>query len=87
MHQVQIVCPCCLHKICMGCHTASLLFNSSYTSTSTLTDKGVFYELTPEFRQQHYLVGLVLSDLSNSFDVRCVILLKIQAVIPCIIEE
>ncbi|PVD22808.1 hypothetical protein C0Q70_16064 [Pomacea canaliculata] len=48
---------------------SSAASHSSYTSTSTLTDKGVFYELTPEFRQQHYLVGLVLSDLSNSFDV------------------
>ena len=46
------------------------LLDSSYTSTSTLTDKGVFFELTPEFRQQHYLVGLVLSDLSNAFDAR-----------------
>ncbi|XP_070194616.1 dedicator of cytokinesis protein 7-like isoform X3 [Littorina saxatilis] len=47
---------------------SSAASHSSYTSTSTLTDKGVFFELTPEFRQQHYLVGLVLSDLNNSFD-------------------
>ncbi|XP_076463063.1 dedicator of cytokinesis protein 7-like isoform X1 [Babylonia areolata] len=47
---------------------SSAASHSSYTSTSTLTDKGVFFELTPEFRQQHYLAGLVLSDLSNGFD-------------------
>lgn len=47
---------------------SSAASHSSYTSTSTLTDKGLFFELTPEFRQQHYLVGLVLHDLSNSFD-------------------
>lgn len=41
---------------------------ASNTSTSTLTDKGVYLELTPEFRQQHFLVGLVLSDLSAAFD-------------------
>ncbi|XP_052274365.1 dedicator of cytokinesis protein 7-like isoform X2 [Dreissena polymorpha] len=41
---------------------------SSYTSTSTLTNKGVFYDLTPEFQSQHYLVGLVLKDLSSSLD-------------------
>lgn len=41
---------------------------SSYTSTSTLTNKGVFYELTTEFQQQHYLVGLVLRDLSDALD-------------------
>ncbi|KAL3867584.1 hypothetical protein ACJMK2_040468 [Sinanodonta woodiana] len=42
--------------------------SSSYTSTSTLVQKGVFYELTLEFQQQHYLVGLVLKHLSMSLD-------------------
>lgn len=41
---------------------------SSYTSTSTLTDRGQFYELTLQFRQQHFLVGLVLSDLKVALD-------------------
>ncbi|KAK3089282.1 hypothetical protein FSP39_002319 [Pinctada imbricata] len=41
---------------------------TSYTSTSTLTDKGRFYELTLEFRQQHFLVGLALSDLKVALD-------------------
>ncbi|XP_053393820.1 dedicator of cytokinesis protein 7-like isoform X3 [Mercenaria mercenaria] len=41
---------------------------SSYTSTSTITNKGVFYDLTPEFQSQHYLVGLVLKDLSLALD-------------------
>ena len=43
---------------------------SSYTSTSTLTNKGVYYDLTPEFQTQHYLVGLALKDLSNSLDTK-----------------
>ncbi|XP_062614003.1 dedicator of cytokinesis protein 7-like [Saccostrea cucullata] len=41
---------------------------SSYTSTSTLTDRGQFYELTLQFRQQHFLVGLILSDLKVALD-------------------
>ncbi|XP_060603802.1 dedicator of cytokinesis protein 7-like isoform X2 [Ruditapes philippinarum] len=41
---------------------------SSYTSTSTITNKGVFYDLTPEFQSQHYLTGLVLKDLSLALD-------------------
>lgn len=41
---------------------------SSYTSTSTLTDRGQFYELTLQYRQQHFLVGLVLSDLKVALD-------------------
>mgnify|MGYP000524843261 CR=1 FL=1 len=45
---------------------------SSYTSTSTLTNKGVFYDLTPEFQNQHYLVGLVLKDLSIALDTKYV---------------
>ncbi|KAK6180566.1 hypothetical protein SNE40_012697 [Patella caerulea] len=48
--------------------TGSMTSHSSYTSTSTLTDKGIFYDLTIEFRQQHYLCGLVLSDLSSALD-------------------
>ncbi|ESP02458.1 hypothetical protein LOTGIDRAFT_199704 [Lottia gigantea] len=48
--------------------TGSITSHSSYTSTSTLTDKGIFYQLTIEFRQQHYLCGLVLSDLSAALD-------------------
>lgn len=43
---------------------------SSYTSTSTLTNKGVFYELTAEFQQQHYMTGLVLRDLSDALDTK-----------------
>ncbi|KAK8766565.1 hypothetical protein V5799_006661 [Amblyomma americanum] len=37
----------------------------SVVSSSTLTDRGcTFAELSPEFRQQHFLVGLVLADLA-----------------------
>ena len=32
--------------------------------------RSTFYNLTPQFRSQHYLTGLVLSDLSVSFDAR-----------------
>lgn len=42
--------------------------HSSYASTATLTDRGRAFELTPEFRQQHFLTGLVLSDLAIALD-------------------
>lgn len=48
---------------------SSITSSSSYTSTSTLTDKGRFYELTVEFRQQHFLLGMVLSDLAVNLDI------------------
>ncbi|XP_052102074.1 dedicator of cytokinesis protein 7-like [Mytilus californianus] len=48
---------------------SSITSSSSYASTSTLTDKGRFYELTIEFRQQHFLLGIVLSDLSVNLDI------------------
>ncbi|KAL3252390.1 hypothetical protein MRX96_017703 [Rhipicephalus microplus] len=39
----------------------------SVVSSSTLTDRGsAFAELSPEFRQQHFLVGLVLADLATT---------------------
>ncbi|XP_069126839.1 dedicator of cytokinesis protein 7-like isoform X2 [Argopecten irradians] len=47
---------------------SSITSATSYTSTSTLTDKGRFYELTLEFRQQHFLVGLMLSDLAVALE-------------------
>ncbi|CAN8004691.1 unnamed protein product, partial [Ixodes hexagonus] len=37
----------------------------SAVSGSTLTDRSAFAELSPEFRQQHFLMGLVLSDLAT----------------------
>ncbi|XP_052826042.1 dedicator of cytokinesis protein 7 isoform X2 [Octopus bimaculoides] len=40
----------------------------SYASTNTLTDKGIFFDLTTEFRQQHFLSGLVLSDLATALE-------------------
>lgn len=49
---------------------SSITSSSSYASTSTLTDKGRFYELTIEFRQQHFLLGIVLSDLSVNLDIQ-----------------
>ncbi|GAB6031639.1 hypothetical protein CHUAL_009399 [Chamberlinius hualienensis] len=42
---------------------ASSTSHSSFISTSTRTDKANFAELSHEFRQQHFLVGLILSDL------------------------
>lgn len=47
---------------------ASTNSQMSYASTNTLTDKGIFFDLTTEFRQQHFLAGLVLSDLAAAFD-------------------
>ncbi|KAL5022031.1 hypothetical protein ScPMuIL_001186 [Solemya velum] len=46
----------------------SINSQASYTSTSTLTEKGMYYELTMEFRQQHFLVGLMLSDLTTALE-------------------
>lgn len=43
---------------------------ASYISTSTLTEKGMYYELTMEFRQQHFLVGLMLSDLTTALETK-----------------
>ncbi|RUS71322.1 hypothetical protein EGW08_020919, partial [Elysia chlorotica] len=56
--------------------TSSVSSRSSVTSSTTLVDKSrsSFYNLTPQFRSQHYLTGLILSDLSVSFDAsNCVI--------------
>lgn len=41
---------------------------SSYASTSTLTERGTFAELSLDFRTQHYLLGLVLADLSLALE-------------------
>ncbi|XP_005089591.1 dedicator of cytokinesis protein 7 isoform X1 [Aplysia californica] len=50
--------------------TSSISSRSSVTSSTTLVDRSrvMFYNLTPQFRSQHYLVGLVLSDLAISFE-------------------
>ncbi|XP_040062758.1 dedicator of cytokinesis protein 7 isoform X1 [Ixodes scapularis] len=37
----------------------------SAVSGSTLTDRSAFAELSPEYRQQHFLLGLLLSDLAT----------------------
>ncbi|GFS94716.1 dedicator of cytokinesis protein 7 [Nephila pilipes] len=42
---------------------ASSSSQCSLLSTGTLVEKGNFTELSAEFKQQHFLVGLVLSDL------------------------
>ncbi|XP_078656496.1 dedicator of cytokinesis protein 7-like isoform X7 [Branchiostoma floridae x Branchiostoma belcheri] len=41
---------------------------SSYISSSTVTDKGGVGELSVEFRQQHFPVGMLLSELSVVLD-------------------
>ncbi|XP_035698985.1 dedicator of cytokinesis protein 7-like isoform X3 [Branchiostoma floridae] len=41
---------------------------SSYISSSTVTDKGAVGELSVEFRQQHFPVGMLLSELSVVLD-------------------
>lgn len=43
--------------------TPSCSSTSSYTSTNTLTEKGLFTELSSDYRSQHFLVGLILSEL------------------------
>lgn len=43
----------------------------SAVSGSTLTDRSAFAELSPEYRQQHFLLGLLLSDLATVLHTRC----------------
>jgi len=38
---------------------------ASSTSQSSVTDRGLTTELTGDFRAQHFLVGIVLSDLAT----------------------
>ncbi|CAM1319326.1 DOCK6 (predicted) [Pycnogonum litorale] len=48
----------------------SISSQSSRYSATTLTDsKGNFSELSTEFRRQHFLIGLVLSDLATVFKI------------------
>ncbi|KAG1678326.1 Dedicator of cytokinesis protein 7 [Nymphon striatum] len=46
--------------------------SSKYSSTTLTDQKGAFSELTTEFRHQHFLVGLVLSDLATVIELQCV---------------
>lgn len=43
---------------------ASSTSHSSYVSSGARSDRVTFAELTHEFRRQHFLVGLLLSDLA-----------------------
>ncbi|KAG8222990.1 hypothetical protein J437_LFUL002713 [Ladona fulva] len=49
---------------------ASSTSQSSFISTLIGGDKTSFAELTAEYRQQHFLVGLVLSDLASVLDLQ-----------------
>ncbi|KAK7862685.1 hypothetical protein R5R35_000927 [Gryllus longicercus] len=49
---------------------ASSASQSSFLSTLVGGDKMSFAELSPEFRQQHFLVGLVLSDLATVLEMQ-----------------
>ena len=40
----------------------------SATSTNTLTERGLYTELSSDFRSKHFLVGLVLSELVVATD-------------------
>lgn len=44
---------------------ASSTSQTSFTSTGTLVDRGLYTELTNDYRHQHFLTGLVLSDLAT----------------------
>lgn len=49
--------------------TPSVRSNDSQSSfISHLTEKTHWAELTPEFKRRHFLVGLVLSQLSSAFE-------------------
>lgn len=47
---------------------ASSTSQTSFTSTGTLIDRGLFTELSYDFRHQHFLTGLVLSDLVTALE-------------------
>jgi hypothetical protein len=49
---------------------ASSTSQSSFISTLVGADRVNFAELSPDFRQQHFLVGLVLSDLAAVLDIQ-----------------
>ena len=49
---------------------ASSNSHSSYVSSGERSDRVSFAELTHEFRQQHFLVGLVLSDLAFVLEIQ-----------------
>ncbi|XP_035782880.1 dedicator of cytokinesis protein 7-like [Anopheles albimanus] len=42
---------------------------NSYVSTITGSDRALYADLSVEFRQQHFLVGLVLQELSNVLEI------------------
>lgn len=46
----------------------SISSSTSQTSTGTLIERCMFAELSNEYRIQHFLVGLALSDLATVFD-------------------
>ena len=47
---------------------ASSTSQASFTSTNTLLDRGLFTELSTDYRMQHFLTGLVLSDLTMTLE-------------------
>jgi len=49
---------------------ASSTSQSSFISTLVGGDRVNFADLSPDFRQQHFLVGLVLSDLAAVLDIQ-----------------
>ncbi|XP_055386415.1 dedicator of cytokinesis protein 7 [Condylostylus longicornis] len=52
--------------------TPSIISNtsqSSYISNLGSIDKALYADLSPEFRQQHFLIGLILSELATVLDV------------------
>lgn len=42
--------------------------SASFSSNSTMLEKHIFTELSMEYRMQHFLIGLVLADLSTVLD-------------------
>lgn len=42
---------------------------NSYLSTMASIDKALYADLSAEFRQQHFLAGLVLGELSNVLEI------------------
>ena len=50
----------------------SIASSTSAASTSTLMEKGLFTELSNDYRMQHFLVGLVLAELATVLETKWV---------------
>ena len=58
----------------------------SYTSTNTLTERGLYTELSTDYRSKHFLVGLILSELIVAIECRYPVLVAIKCMYSMIVK-